>query len=100
MFFVYKFNRFQYHFVSKRPTNRLEKPEWYFIQILKWCKSVHTFVEKTFQSAVVKAGKLDFNIGVSCCLLIILQSQCLLGKILLIFSWISYKAWCNWPYIN
>lgn len=54
-----------YHFTGVRQTNRLDKPEWFFTQILNWGKETHLFVGKTFQTSAVKAGKLDFNIRVS-----------------------------------
>ncbi|XP_039964070.1 RINT1-like protein [Bactrocera neohumeralis] len=54
--------RFQYHFTGVRQTNRLDKPEWYFTQVLNWIKEVHIFVGKTFQQSATKAGILDYNI--------------------------------------
>ncbi|XP_036339913.1 RINT1-like protein isoform X1 [Rhagoletis pomonella] len=54
--------RFQFHFTGVRQTNRLDKPEWFFTQILNWCKEIHLFVGRTFQPAAVKAGKLNYNI--------------------------------------
>ena len=54
-----------YHFTGIKQTNRLDKPEWFFTQILNWGKESHLFVGKTFQTSAVKAGKLDFNIRVS-----------------------------------
>ncbi|XP_011193963.1 RINT1-like protein isoform X1 [Zeugodacus cucurbitae] len=54
--------RFQYHFTGVRQTNRLDKPEWYFTQILNWIKEAHIFVGKTFQQSAIKAGILDYNI--------------------------------------
>ncbi|KNC26286.1 RINT1-like protein [Lucilia cuprina] len=54
--------RFMYHFTGVKQTNRLDKPEWFYTQILNWGKETHLFVGKTFQPAAVKAGKVDFNI--------------------------------------
>ncbi|XP_005176930.1 RINT1-like protein isoform X2 [Musca domestica] len=54
--------RFMYHFTGVKQTNRLDKPEWFYTQILNWGKETHLFVGKTFQTSAVKAGKLDFNI--------------------------------------
>ncbi|XP_037952607.1 RINT1-like protein [Teleopsis dalmanni] len=54
--------RFTYHFTGTRQTNRLDKPEWFFTQILNWGKIAHLFVGKTFQQAAVNAGKVDLNI--------------------------------------
>lgn len=61
----YEYFRFMFHFTGVRQTNRLDKPEWYFTQILNWGKETHLFVGKTFQNSAVKAGKVDFNIRVS-----------------------------------
>ncbi|XP_055836997.1 RINT1-like protein isoform X1 [Episyrphus balteatus] len=54
--------RFLFHFTGTKQTNRLDKPEWYFTQILNWIKDTHLFVGRSFQPAVVKAGRVDFNI--------------------------------------
>ncbi|XP_001352684.3 RINT1-like protein [Drosophila pseudoobscura] len=54
--------RFTYHFTGTRQTNRLDKPEWYYTQILNWGKDTHFFVGKTFQPAAIRAGKLDYNL--------------------------------------
>nr|XP_036216164.1 RINT1-like protein isoform X4 [Bactrocera oleae] len=57
-----KFARFQFHFMGVRQTNRLDKPEWYFTQILNWSKEAHIFVGRTFQQSTIKAGIVDYNI--------------------------------------
>ncbi|XP_023161014.1 RINT1-like protein [Drosophila hydei] len=54
--------RFMFHFTGTRQTNRLDKPEWFYTQILNWGKQTHFFVGKTFQPAAMKAGKLDYNL--------------------------------------
>lgn len=56
--------RFQYHFTGQRQTNRLDKPEWYFTQILNWAKDNHIFVGKHFQSAALKTGLTELNVRV------------------------------------
>jgi hypothetical protein len=56
--------RFEYHFMGNRQTNRLDKPEWYFTQILNWAKDNHLFVGEIFQSAANRACVSD-NIRVS-----------------------------------
>lgn len=56
--------RFMYHFTGMKQTNRFDKPEWFYTQILNWGKETHLFVGKTFQPSAVKAGKLDYNIRV------------------------------------
>uniref|UniRef100_A0A1B0FQ93 RAD50-interacting protein 1 n=1 Tax=Glossina morsitans morsitans TaxID=37546 RepID=A0A1B0FQ93_GLOMM len=53
---------FMYHFTGVKQTNRLDKPEWFYTQILNWGKETHLFVGQTFQPSAVKAGKIDFNI--------------------------------------
>lgn len=57
--------RFMFHFTGTRQTNRLDKPEWFYTQILNWGKQTHFFVGKTFQPAAMKAGKLDYNLRVN-----------------------------------
>jgi len=57
--------RFTFHFTGTRQTNRLDKPEWFYTQILNWGKETHLFVGKTFQPSAMKAGKLDYNLRVS-----------------------------------
>lgn len=59
------FYRFMYHFTGVKQTNRLDKPEWFYTQILNWGKETHLFVGQTFQPSAVKAGKIDFNIRVN-----------------------------------
>ncbi|XP_055379925.1 RINT1-like protein [Condylostylus longicornis] len=54
--------RFFYHFTGTRQTNRLDKPEWYFTQVLNWAKENHLFVGKHFQSAAIKAGHENYNV--------------------------------------
>lgn len=41
--------RFKYHFNGKKLTNSLDKPEWYFTQILNWIRDHADFLERTIQ---------------------------------------------------
>ncbi|KNZ79633.1 RAD50-interacting protein 1 [Termitomyces sp. J132] len=41
--------RFKYHFDSTRPTNRLDKPEWYFTHVLNVAHEHRTFMETVIQ---------------------------------------------------
>lgn len=41
--------RFKYHFYGNRQTNNLEKPEWYFTQVLTWIRDHCDFLEKSIQ---------------------------------------------------
>lgn len=41
--------RFAYHFSGNRPTNRRDKPEWYFRQILQWIGDHTKFIETNVQ---------------------------------------------------
>lgn len=47
--------RFEYHFMSNRPTNRPDKPEYFFTQVLNWAKDNHHFVGEIFQSPATRA---------------------------------------------
>ena len=51
--------RFEYHFMSSRPTNRPDKPEYFFTQILNWAKDNHHFVSEIFQAPAKRAGASD-----------------------------------------
>ncbi|XP_022906211.2 RAD50-interacting protein 1 [Onthophagus taurus] len=61
--------RFIYHFHGTRQTNRVDKPEWYFTQILSWIRDHVDFIEKYIQPIVDKLGlhhvdaKLEFMRG-------------------------------------
>ncbi|KAG8175130.1 hypothetical protein JTE90_023412 [Oedothorax gibbosus] len=46
--------RFAYHFMGKKPTNRLDKPEWYLTQILGWISDHSPFLEKTVEPILQK----------------------------------------------
>ncbi|XP_055703383.1 RINT1-like protein [Phlebotomus papatasi] len=54
--------RFQFHFTGNKQTNRLDKPEWYFTQIINWAKDNHIFVGENFQVSASRAGLADFNV--------------------------------------
>ncbi|XP_031625269.1 RINT1-like protein [Contarinia nasturtii] len=54
--------RFLYHFTGPRQTNRPDKPEWFFTQILNWAKDNHIFVGTHIQPALNLAGHSDINI--------------------------------------
>ncbi|CRK95451.1 CLUMA_CG008920, isoform A [Clunio marinus] len=51
--------RFEYHFMSSRQTNRPDKPEYYFTQILSWAKDNHHFVSEIFQAPANRACACD-----------------------------------------
>ena len=42
-------SRFLYHFNSKRPTNRLDKPEWFFQHVVATIEEHDEFMRKTIQ---------------------------------------------------
>ncbi|RZC37439.1 RINT1-like protein [Asbolus verrucosus] len=48
--------RFLYHFYGARQTNRADKPEWYFTQILTWIRDHADFVTKWIQPVIDKLG--------------------------------------------
>lgn len=60
-------SRFLYHFSGVRQTNRLDKPEWFFTQILNWARDNHIFVGTHIQPALNLAGHSDINIRVIAC---------------------------------
>lgn len=62
---IYHRYRFLYHFFGSRPTNRLDKPEWYYTQLLNWAKDNHIFVGTHIQPALNLAGHSDINIRVN-----------------------------------
>ncbi|CAG9801047.1 unnamed protein product [Chironomus riparius] len=51
--------RFEYHFMSNRQTNRPDKPEYFFTQILNWAKDNHHFVGEIFQAPATRACATD-----------------------------------------
>lgn len=51
--------RFEYHFMGNRQTNRPDKPEYFFTQILNWAKDNHHFVGEIFQAPATRACATD-----------------------------------------
>lgn len=56
--------RFLYHFYGNRQTNRNDKPEWYFTQILTWIRDHKEFVSSWFQPIANKLGYYHINLEV------------------------------------
>ncbi|XP_050299116.1 RAD50-interacting protein 1 [Anthonomus grandis grandis] len=48
--------RFMYHFYGNRKTNRPDKPEWYFTQILTWVRDHQDYVGTWIQPVIDKFG--------------------------------------------
>ncbi|KAL1916497.1 uncharacterized protein VTP21DRAFT_5688 [Calcarisporiella thermophila] len=48
--------RFKYHFDGKRPTNRIDKPEWFFSYILTSIRDHNIFLSTKIQDIVDEAG--------------------------------------------
>ncbi|CAG8433280.1 4161_t:CDS:10 [Diversispora eburnea] len=48
--------RFRYHFESKRPTDRIDKPEWYFTHVLNTIREHSPFLQGAVQAIVDEAG--------------------------------------------
>lgn len=48
--------RFIYHFTGSKLTNRQDKPEWFFTQILTWIKDHVQWVQKNVQPAANSTG--------------------------------------------
>ncbi|KDQ20405.1 hypothetical protein BOTBODRAFT_183196 [Botryobasidium botryosum FD-172 SS1] len=53
--------RFKYHFEGKRETNRLDKPEWYFTNILNVTHEHRSFVENQIQALIHRSSFKDIN---------------------------------------
>ncbi|XP_032669239.1 RAD50-interacting protein 1 isoform X2 [Odontomachus brunneus] len=55
--------RFIYHFTGSKLTNRQDKPEWFFTQILRWIKDHAQWVHKNIQPVAdaVGFGHLDIK---------------------------------------
>ncbi|CAG8692606.1 3344_t:CDS:2, partial [Ambispora leptoticha] len=53
--------RFRYHFDTKRPTNRIDKPEWYFTHILTAIHDHSPFLTEEVQVIIDEAGFNKYN---------------------------------------
>ncbi|KAG0355729.1 TIP-1 family-domain-containing protein [Gamsiella multidivaricata] len=54
--------RFRYHFEGKRPTNRLDKPEWYLTHILELIKEHTPFLQGYVQGIVQETQYREYDI--------------------------------------
>lgn len=61
--------RFIFHFTGTKQTNRRDKPEWFFTQILTWIKDHADWVARNVQPIARSAGYNHINVKV--CLSII-----------------------------
>lgn len=58
---------FKYHFTGPRPTNQIQKPEFYITYILKLIKLHQSFFESAIQQLVlVDESNIDVNALVIC----------------------------------
>lgn len=48
--------RFLYHFYGNRKTNRIDRPEWYFTQILTWVRDHQDYIGTWVQPVIEKFG--------------------------------------------
>ncbi|CAG8496333.1 5609_t:CDS:10 [Ambispora gerdemannii] len=53
--------RFRYHFDTKRPTNRIDKPEWYFTHLLTALHEHSPFLTEEIQVIIDEAGFEKYN---------------------------------------
>ncbi|XP_048248594.1 RAD50-interacting protein 1-like [Haliotis rufescens] len=53
--------RFKYHFYGKKQTNSLDKPEWYFTQVLSWIRDHTDFLMINIQPLLKEAGHDNLN---------------------------------------
>lgn len=56
--------RFIYHFAGAKLTNRQDKPEWFFTQILTWIKDHVQWVQKNIQPVADSIGFEHLDIKV------------------------------------
>ncbi|KAK0173873.1 hypothetical protein PV328_007015 [Microctonus aethiopoides] len=56
--------RFIYHFTGNKQTNRPDKPEWFFTQILTWIKDHEKWIEKNVQTIANSTGFTYINMKV------------------------------------
>jgi len=56
--------RFIYHFTGSKLTNRQDKPEWFFTQILTWIKDHVQWVQKNVQPVADSINFEHLNIKV------------------------------------
>lgn len=56
--------RFIYHFTGSKLTNRQDKPEWFFTQILTWIKNHILWVQKNVQPVADSTGFQHLDIKV------------------------------------
>ncbi|KAF9163802.1 hypothetical protein BGX21_001372 [Mortierella sp. AD011] len=54
--------RFRYHFDGKRPTNRLDKPEWYLSHILELIKEHTPFLQDYVQGVVQETEYEEYDV--------------------------------------
>ncbi|OWF50906.1 RAD50-interacting protein 1-like [Mizuhopecten yessoensis] len=48
--------RFRFHFYGSRQTNSIDKPEWYFAQVLGWIRDHTHFLDQRVQPILSKTG--------------------------------------------
>ncbi|KAG7210875.1 hypothetical protein KM043_012357 [Ampulex compressa] len=53
--------RFIYHFMGSKLTNRQDKPEWFFTQVLTWIKDHVQWVQKNVQPVANSVGFTDID---------------------------------------
>lgn len=58
--------KFYYHFGGNRPTNRIDRPEWFFTMILNSISDHQVFLDEECQPLVLAAGIKDRSAKVCC----------------------------------
>ncbi|KAK6169188.1 hypothetical protein SNE40_020286 [Patella caerulea] len=48
--------RFRFHFYGNKQTNSLDKPEWYFTQVLSWIRDHDDFINKNIKPILKEEG--------------------------------------------
>lgn len=53
--------RFRFHFYGNKQTNSIDKPEWYFAQVLGWIRDHMSFLDQRIQPVLCRAGLESVN---------------------------------------
>lgn len=82
--------RFIYHFTGAKLTNRQDKPEWFFTQILTWIKDHVQWVQKYIQPIVNSIGFRHLDIKVDIIYKLINPDILVIGFTFLVTNYNTY----------
>ncbi|CAJ0757137.1 5599_t:CDS:10 [Entrophospora sp. SA101] len=67
--------KFNFHFNSRRATNRIDKPEWYFTYILTAIREHSPFLQEVVQPILDKANFQKYHAKFICSLLVVVTNK-------------------------